>query len=136
MVKMSHFSRIIVPYAGGAEINNSLHRGLRQEITGRSRPSDPDYEETRRADILRGNQAMTLSHKAEDGRPRRGHNKGMHRNETNGARGATTPATLRSRRMRSTTWPSANAGTASTPKTTDPGHAAAMAGESERAETP
>jgi hypothetical protein len=47
--------------ATGLEIDNSLERGLHEDITGKPRHGDPDYQETRRAEILRGKQLMTLS---------------------------------------------------------------------------
>jgi hypothetical protein len=122
--------------AGGAEFDNSLQRGLREKITGRPRPSDPDYQETRSANILREKQPMTLSQQAEDGRPRLRQNEGIKRTETNGARGAAAPAAPRSMRMRPKTSPSASVEKSSNPRTINPGHAATMADESERAETP
>jgi hypothetical protein len=114
----------------------SLRRGLHGGVTGSSLPLDPDQQETTRAQILRGKQAMTMGHQAEDGRSRLGESEGKRRTEIDEARGAEIPSCLGSRRTRPATSTYTNDKAVLAPKSSGYGHATSTSGEPERAETP
>ncbi len=63
--------------ARGARNDDLLLRGLPERITGRPTANDPFNVESKREDIIRGKQPMTLSQQEGDGRLRRRRNKGM-----------------------------------------------------------